>query len=109
VGSIKSQELQLIRVFGTHTFNQVIAPERRRWLPYRRTLSKEDQAAFDRLFACTTQQLQSEVQLGRPWTFEAVLMAVLLAHAKRFQQVCPRVEVICGEQYWPDGNHPEGR
>jgi hypothetical protein len=29
------------------------------------------------------QQLQAEVQLGRPWTFEAVIIAVLLAHEKQ--------------------------
>jgi hypothetical protein len=41
-------------------------------LSCRRALSKEDQAAFDRMCACATQPLQAEVQLGRPWTFEAV-------------------------------------
>jgi hypothetical protein len=52
-------------------------------MPLRRTLSKEDQEAFDEIVACATQQLQAEVPLGRPWTFEAVLMAVLLAQSRR--------------------------
>jgi hypothetical protein len=60
-------------------FSQVIEQEKRRWMPFRHALSKEDQAAFDRVFACVTQQRQSEVLLGRPWRFEAVIMAVLLS------------------------------
>ena len=41
---------------------------------FRRELSKEDQGAFDRMFTWAKQQLQSEVQLGRPWGFVAVLI-----------------------------------
>ena len=52
-------------------FSQVIEQERRRWMPFRRALSKEDQEAFDRMFACATQPLQVEMELGRPWRFEA--------------------------------------
>jgi hypothetical protein len=56
------------------SFSQVIEQERRRWVPFRRVLSKEDQKAFDRMLACATHQPQAEVQLGRPWTFEALLI-----------------------------------
>jgi len=69
------------------SFSQLIEQERRRWVPFRRALSKEDQAVFDRMFAWATQPLQAEVQLGRPWTFEAVFMAVLLAHEKRIERL----------------------
>jgi hypothetical protein len=48
--------------------------------------------------ACATQQLQAEVQLGRPWTFEAVLMAVLSAHEKRLEQVRMRLEAVSSEK-----------
>jgi hypothetical protein len=41
-------------------------------MPFRRTLSKEDQAACDRMLACAKRQLQAAVQLGRLWGFEAV-------------------------------------
>jgi hypothetical protein len=50
------------------------------------------------MFACATQPLQAEVQLGRPWTFEAVLMAVLLAHEKRLDQVHMRLGAISAEK-----------
>jgi hypothetical protein len=72
-----------------------------RWMPFRRALSKEDQAVFDRMFGCATQQLQAEVQLGRPWTFEAVLMAVLLAHEKQLEQVRMRLEAVSMEEHLP--------
>jgi hypothetical protein len=64
----------------------------------------EDQEAFDRMFACATQPLQVEVSLGRPWTFEAVLMAVLLAHEKQLEQMCTCLEAINTEKCLPDGN-----
>jgi hypothetical protein len=85
-------------------FSQVIEQEQRRWMPFRRALSKEDQEAFDRMFADATQPLQAEVQLGRPWRFEVVLMAVLSAHAKRLEQVRMRLEAINTEKRLPDGN-----
>lgn len=77
-------------------FSQVIEQERRRWMPSRRVLSKEDQGAFDRMFACATQQLQAEVHLGRPWRFEAVLMAVLLAHEKSIEQLLQELKKHAG-------------
>jgi hypothetical protein len=52
-------------------FSQVIEQERRRWVPFRGALSMEDQEAFDRMCACATQPLQAEVEMGRPWRFEA--------------------------------------
>ena len=52
-------------------FSQVIEQERRRWVPFRRALSMEDQEACDRMCACATQPLQAEVEMGRPWRFEA--------------------------------------
>jgi hypothetical protein len=68
-------------------------------MPFRRVLSKEDQEAFDRMFAYATLQVQAEVQLGRPWKFEAVVMAVLLAHEKRLDQVRRRLEAVSAEEY----------
>jgi hypothetical protein len=61
------------------------------------------------MFECAKQQVQAEVLLGRPWKFEAVLMAVLLAHEKLLNQVQRRLEAISAEKHVPDGNPPEGR
>jgi len=85
------------------SFSQVIEQERRRWIPFRRALSKDDQEAFDRMFACATQQLQAEVPLCRPWRFEVVLMAVLSAHAKRLEHARMCLEAISTEKHLPDG------
>jgi hypothetical protein len=88
------------------SFSQVIDQERRRWIPFRRALSKEDQAVFDRMFACATQPLQAEVPLGRPWRVEAVIMAVLLAHEKWLEQVRMRLEAFDVEKPPAEGNLP---
>jgi hypothetical protein len=84
------------------SFSEVIEQERRRWMPFRRALSQEDQAVCDRMFAGVTQQLQAEIQLGRPWRFEAVLMAVVLAHEKLMEQVRMRLEAVNAEEHLPD-------
>jgi hypothetical protein len=90
-------------------FSQLIEQERRRWMPFRRILSKEDQGAFDRMFACAKQQVQAEVLLGRPWKFEAVLMAVLPAHEKRLDQVRMRLEAVSAEKdcHQPNTDRPD--
>lgn len=88
------------------SFRQVIEQERRRWMPFRRALSKDDQEAFDRMFADATQQLQTEVYLGRPWRFEVVLVAVLLAHEQRLEQIRMRLEAISAETHRPVRNPP---
>jgi hypothetical protein len=46
------------------------------------------------MFAWAQQQVQAEVQLGRPWRFEAVLVAVLLAHEKRMEEMVGRLEEL---------------
>ena len=76
------------------TFSQVIEQERRRWMPFRQALPREDQAEFDRLFECAKEQLKAEIQLGRPWGFELVLMAVMLEHEKRIQEMVSRLEEL---------------
>jgi hypothetical protein len=72
-------------------FSQVIEQEKRRWMPFRRALAKEDQGACERMFECAKQQLEAEVQLGRPWSFEAVILAVLLEHEKRVEEMLRRL------------------
>jgi len=74
------------------TFSQMIERERRRWMPFRRALSKENQEAFDRMFARAKQQVQADVQLWRPWEFEAVLVAVMLEQEKRMGQLLQQIE-----------------
>jgi hypothetical protein len=88
------------------SFNQIVEPERRRWIPCRCVLSKDDQEACDRMFACAKEPLHAEVQLGRPWRLEVMLMAVLSAHAKRLEQARTRVEAISVEKHLREWNPP---
>jgi hypothetical protein len=73
-------------------FSQLIEQERRRWAPFRRALPKADQAAFDRLFDCAKLHVQAGVMVARPWPFETIVMAVLLAHEKRIGEMVRRIE-----------------
>jgi hypothetical protein len=89
-------------------FSEVIEQERRRWVPFKRARSKEDQEAFDRMFACATQPLQAAVPLGRPWRVEALSMTVLFAPERRLEQVRMRLEAFSVETHVPDRNPSDG-
>jgi hypothetical protein len=91
------------------SFSQVIEQERRRWMLFRHALSTEDQEALDRMFADATQQLQTEMHLGRPWRFETLIIAILMAHEKWLEQVRMRMEAISAETHLPEGNPPTCR
>jgi hypothetical protein len=64
-------------------FSQLIEYERRRWAPFRRALSKEDQRTFDRLFDCAKLHVQAGVMVLRPLALVTIMMAVLLEQEKR--------------------------
>jgi hypothetical protein len=68
-------------------FSQLIDAERRRWAPFKRALTKANQAAFDRLFDCAKLHIQAGVMVSRPWPFETIAIAVLLEHEKRINQL----------------------
>jgi hypothetical protein len=74
------------------SFSQLIEGERRRWVPFKRSLPKADQAMFDRLFDCATRHIQSGVMVSRPWPFETIVLAVLLEQQKLVEQIQQRIE-----------------
>ena len=76
------------------SFSRLIEQERRRWASFRRALSQPDADAFDSLFACITRHLQAEVYLSRPRTFEAMILAVLLEHQKRVEEMVSELEKL---------------
>jgi hypothetical protein len=78
-------------------FSQLIEGERRRWAPFRHALTKEDQAAFDRLFDCAKLHIQAGVMVSRPWPFETIVMAILLEQQKMLEQA--RVMLIALKHY----------
>jgi hypothetical protein len=73
-------------------FSELIEQERRRWTPFKRALSKADQAIFDRLFDCAKLHVQAGVMVSRPWPFESIVMAVLLEHEKRILELIRELE-----------------
>jgi hypothetical protein len=75
-------------------FSQLIEYERRRWAPFKRSLSKADQAAFDRLFDCAKLHIQAGGMLSRPLAFKTIVMAVLLEQEKRVEQLLKRLEAL---------------
>jgi hypothetical protein len=68
-------------------FTELIEQGDRRWAPFRQALAAEDQAIFNRLFESITQHVQGDVYLSRPWSFEAIRLAVLLEHEKRIAEL----------------------
>jgi hypothetical protein len=75
-------------------FSQLIEGERRRWTPFKRALPKADQALFDRLFDCAKLHVQAGVVQSRAWPFETIVIAVLLEHQKKVEEVYKRIEEL---------------
>jgi hypothetical protein len=59
---------------------------------------------LDNAIADATPQLQAAEQLWRPGTFEAIVMAVLLAHEKRPEQIRMCLATMRTEEHLPQGN-----
>jgi hypothetical protein len=73
-------------------FSQLIEAERRRWAPFKRALPKPDQAIFDRLFDCAKRHVQAGVMMSRPLALETIMMAVLLEHQKRMEEILKQLD-----------------
>jgi hypothetical protein len=73
-------------------FSQRIAYARRRWAPFKRALPTEEQAILDRLLDGAKRDIQAGVMVSRPWPFETMVMAVLLAHEKRLEHLMRQIE-----------------
>jgi hypothetical protein len=68
-------------------FSQLIEAERRRWIPFKKALPKDDQPLFDRLFDCAKLHIQAGVMVSRPWPFETVVMAIHLEQQKEVERL----------------------
>ena len=68
-------------------FSELIEYERRRWTPFKRALPKADQPRFDRLFDCAKLHVQAGVCQSRPAPLETIILAVLLEHEKRVEEL----------------------
>jgi len=75
-------------------FSQLIEGEGRRWAPFKQALLKADQAIFDKLFDCAKPDIQADVMDSRPWAFETIVMAVLLEHEKRIEELIRELHTV---------------
>lgn len=65
------------------TFNMSLDREIAAWKQYRRALRREDQGAFDRLFAHARQHMAEAAAAARPVPFDAVVLSILLEQQKQ--------------------------
>ncbi len=72
-------------------FSQVLEAEFESWSKFRRALRREDQEAFDRLFAAAKYHVAAMVYASRLTPLEAILMGILVEHQKTIGRLATRV------------------
>ena len=68
-------------------FSQVLETERGRWKEFRKCLSKENQEAFDRLFARAKFHTSAAVYMSHPYPLETILLSICLEHEKMIGEI----------------------
>jgi hypothetical protein len=68
-------------------YSHVLESKRERLKPFRRTLSKEDQKAFDRLFDWAKMHTSAGVYMSNPWPMETILLSICLEHGKIIEDI----------------------
>ena len=63
------------------------------WRPYRRALRREDQAAFDRLFALAKRHMAEAANVSRPIPFDTLVISILLEQQKEIERLREQVEI----------------
>ena len=75
-------------------FSQVLEQEERAFSKFRRALRKEDQEAFDRLFAAGKHHVAPAVYASHPWPMDLILLSALIEQQKQISRLLPlQVEV----------------
>ena len=73
-------------------FSFVLEEERRRWKEFRRTLTKEDQEAFDRLFDRAKFHTHASVYMAHSWPMETILLSICLEHGKMIEEILGKLK-----------------
>jgi len=73
-------------------FRYVLETERGRWKEFRKSLSKEDQQAFDRLFDRAKFHTSAEVYMSHPWPLETILLSICLEHEKMLSEILSKLK-----------------
>ena len=75
-------------------FSQILEAEFESWNKFRRALRREDQEAFDGLFAAAKYHLAAMVYASRLIPLEAILMGILVEHQKTLAQLRARLREL---------------
>ena len=75
-------------------FSRVLEAEFESWNKFRRALRREDQEAFDGLFAAAKFHVAAMVYASRLTPLEAILMGILVEHQKAIAQLKGRVREL---------------
>ncbi|MFQ5912186.1 MAG: hypothetical protein ACE5JS_03285 [Nitrospinota bacterium] len=70
-----------------YPFSQVLEEEERALGQYRRALRKEDQEAFDHLFASAKHHVAPSVYAGHPWPMDLILLSALIEQQKSIDKL----------------------
>ena len=73
-------------------FSYVLEQERERWKGFRRSLDKEDQEAFDRLFDRAKFHTAAAVYLAHPYPLETILLSICLEHEKMLGDILGKLK-----------------
>jgi hypothetical protein len=76
------------------TFTQLVQQELDSWRRYRRALRREDQQAFDALFAAARHQAPAGAYLARDTPFEAMLLSMLIEQHKHVMALQQKVTIL---------------
>ena len=75
-------------------FSQILEAEFESWNKFRRALRREDQEAFDNLFAAAKYHVAAMVYASRLTPLEAILMGILVEHQKAITQLTRRIREL---------------
>jgi len=74
------------------TANQIILDEQTAFAEFRRALRREDQRAFDALFAAARKHTAAISQANHALPFESMLLAILLEQAGELERLKRRLD-----------------
>ena len=74
-------------------FSQALDEEIQEWQKFRRTLRKEDQYVFDRLFEKARLHVEAGSKASRPWPFETILISILVEQEKEMVDLGSRLKM----------------
>jgi len=66
--------------------------EHGRWKEFRRSLSKEDQEAFGRLFDRAKFHTSASVYMADPWPLETILLSIYPEHGKMIEEILGKLK-----------------